>query len=122
MRGHELGRRAELVVADELFARGFSVIGRNVRLGALELDVIARRGPLLVVVEVRVRGSGSWVGPFESVTRAKRARLLRAVDRFWRQRAETALADVERVRIDVAAVTFDAGRTRVEYAEGVVSG
>jgi putative endonuclease len=122
VRGHELGRRAELVVADELFARGFSVLGRNVRLGALELDVVARKGPLLVVVEVRVRGRGAWVGPFESVTRAKRTRLLRAVERLWRQRAERALSDVERVRIDVAAVTFEAGRTRVEYAEGAVSG
>jgi putative endonuclease len=121
MRGHELGRRAELVVAEELFARGFSVLGRNVRLGALELDVVARKGPLLLVVEVRVRGSGAWVGPFESVTRAKRARLRRAVERLWRQRAERALSDVERVRIDVAAVTFEAGRTRVEYAEGAVS-
>ena len=121
MTAHELGRRAEVVVADELFARGFAVLARNVRLGALELDVVARRGPLVVVVEVRARRPGALVGPFESVTRAKRARLLQAVNRLWRRRL-AAMSDVERVRIDVASVTFEGDRTKVEYAEGAISG
>jgi putative endonuclease len=118
---HELGRRAEIVVADELFARGFAVLARNVRLGALELDVVARRGPLVVVVEVRARGPRALVGPFESVTRTKRARLVQAVNRLWRRRL-AAMKGVERVRIDVASVKFEGGQTKVEYAEGAITG
>ncbi len=115
----ELGRRAELAVADCLFADGFTVVGRNLRFGPLELDVVARQGPLLVVAEVRTRGPGALVGPFESVTRAKRARILTAVERLWHLRRDE-MADIHRVRIDVAAVTFVADETRIEYAKGVI--
>jgi putative endonuclease len=120
VRAHDLGRQAEVAVADYLFARGFAVLARNVRLGALELDVVARCGRLVVVVEVRTRKPGALVGPFESITRAKRARLLRATDRLWSRRL-AALRDVDRVRLDAAAVTFEGGRTRVEYVEGAIS-
>jgi putative endonuclease len=117
----ELGRRAELAVADCLFAAGFDLVVRNVRLGALELDIVARRGPLLVIAEVRTRGPCSRVGPFASVTRTKRKRILRATERFWRSNRHD-FASIERVRIDVAAVTFVGRETHVEYAAGAISG
>jgi putative endonuclease len=115
----ELGRRAEDAVADYLVASGFEVLGRNVRLGKLELDVVARRGDLVVVVEVRTRGPTALDTAFGSVTAQKRARLRRAVERLWRRELD-AMDGVERVRIDVAAVTFDAGKTSVEYVEGAI--
>lgn len=118
---HERGRRAELAVADYLVANGFAILGRNVRLGPLELDVIAQRRGLVVVVEVRTRGPRSFLSSFESITRSKRARLVRAVERLWRERLAR-IPSVERVRIDVAAVTFDGGKTRVEYVAGAIMG
>ena len=117
----ERGRRAELAVADYLSAHGFGLIARNLHVGRLELDLVARRGGLVVVVEVRTRGPGSFQGPFESITPVKRARLVRAVERLWRDRL-AAMPVVERVRIDAAAVTFDRGQTRVEYIAGAISG
>ena len=115
----ELGVRAELAAVDFLFARGFRVLARNVRLGALELDVVARRGDLVVVVEVRTRGRRSLTGALESVSRSKRARLTRAVRRLWRARLRR-MPDVERIRIDVAAVTLAARRTSIEYVESAL--
>jgi putative endonuclease len=115
----ELGQRAELAVADYLFALGFDLLGRNVRLGHLELDVVARQGALLVVAEVRTRSPGSFVSAFESVSRTKRKRLALAVDRLWRKhRAWT--TGIERVRIDVAAVSFHGRETHVAYAESAL--
>jgi putative endonuclease len=114
-----LGRNAEIAVADFLFARGFSILERNVRLGSLELDVVARKGPLLAVVEVRSRRPGALVGAFASVTSTKRGRLQRAVRRLWRERLSV-LPGIKRVRIDVAAVTFVGGETRIEYAPGAL--
>jgi putative endonuclease len=114
-------RRAELAVADYLFARGFRILARNLRLGALELDVVACCRGLVVVVEVRTRGTGSYQGPFESIGPSKRARMVRAVDRLWRERLAANRA-FDRVRIDAAAVTFVREQTRVEYVPGAISG
>jgi putative endonuclease len=115
------GRRAELAVADYLVAEGYSVIARNLRVGRSELDVVAQRGGLVVVVEVRTRSGGSYEGPFQSITRSKRARLILAVERLWRDKLSR-VPTVERVRIDAAAVVFDGAETRVEYIPGAISG
>jgi putative endonuclease len=113
------GRQAEAAVADYLVASGYRVLARNLRLGALELDVVAQKDDVVAVVEVRTRGPGALQGPFESVTATKRMRLRRAVQRLWRDRLSK-MKDVQRVRIDVAAVTFDRGQTRVEYVEDAI--
>jgi len=115
----ELGRRAEDAVADYLSVRGYRVLGHNVRLGPLELDLVARRGPLVAIVEVRMRGEGSLQGAFESIDAAKRAHLRRAVWRLWREKLR-GMRDVQRVRIDCAAVRFAGKETWVEYVEGAI--
>ncbi len=106
-------------MADFLFANGFTLLARNLKLGALELDVVARKRALVVIVEVRTRGPGAWVRAFESVTWAKQKRILRAVERLWRTRLVRS-ATIQRVRVDVAAVTFADGRTSIEYVAGAV--
>lgn len=53
-------------------------MGRNVRVGRLELDVIAQRGRLVVFCEVRARVSDGIAAPYESIDRAKIERIRRA--------------------------------------------
>jgi putative endonuclease len=117
----ERGRRAERAVADYLVAEGFAILGRNIRVGKLELDVVAQRKDLVVVVEVRTRGPGSLQAPFESISPSKRARVVCAVERLWRAKL-AAMPAVQRVRIDAAAVMFEGGQTRIEYVRGAISG
>jgi Holliday junction resolvase-like predicted endonuclease len=81
---------------------------------------VAQRGPLVVVVEVRTRGEGALTRAFESIGWAKRRHLAHAVDRLWNRRFAAA-RDVERIRIDVAAVTFAGPSTRIEYVEGALT-
>ena len=114
-----VGRLAETAVADYLVAAGYDIVARNLRLGPLELDIVARRGPLVVIVEVRTRRKGSMQRPFESFTYTKRLRLKRAVRRLWREQLAK-MRDVQRVRIDAAAVTFEGRETKVEYVEGAI--
>jgi Holliday junction resolvase-like predicted endonuclease len=92
-----------------------------VRVGPLELDVVARLGALAVIVEVRTRGRGSFTSALESIDAKKRASLVRGAERLWRTKLAT-LPGIERVRIDVAAVTFEGGGTHVEYIEAAVTG
>jgi putative endonuclease len=115
-----IGQRAEDAVAAHLEAQGFVILFRNLRLGALEIDLVARRGPLVAIVEVRARGRGSFTGPFASITPKKRGTLVRAAERLWSGTLR-GMQDVERVRIDVAAVTIDGEQMRLEYAQGAIT-
>lgn len=106
------GRRAEALVAERLEARGFTIVGRNVRVGRLELDVLARRGRLLVVCEVRSRRTDAYILPAETVDRRKIARVRQATARWL---AEQDLGGVD-VRFDVAAVVLE-DPPRIDYYE-----
>jgi putative endonuclease len=102
------GVRAEQAAADYLVACGVQVLASNVRVGRLEVDLITREGPVIAIVEVRTRGHGSWQRALDSVDFRKRARLRQAGERLWRDRF-SAEPGVERMRFDVAAVTFAPG-------------
>jgi putative endonuclease len=70
------GARAETLAADYLTRRGLTIVGRNFRTRFGEIDLIARDGRTLVFVEVRMRTSPRFGGAVESITAAKRARLI----------------------------------------------
>jgi Holliday junction resolvase-like predicted endonuclease len=74
----------------------------------------------VVVVEVRTRGATAWQTGMESIARTKAKRVRAAGERLWRQRFQRD-PTVNRMRFDVAAVTFDeAGHASIEYAKGVL--
>jgi putative endonuclease len=116
LRRQALGTRAEREVQKLLEAQGFAILGRNVRVGHLEVDLLVRRDDLVAVVEVRYRGPQAWQGPFESVGAVKRQRLRSAGRLLWYRRFASD-PTVRRMRFDVAAVTVGPdGETRIEYA------
>lgn len=75
-------------------ARGYRILAANVRLGGSELDIVARRGGLLVVCEVKARGAGSLGDPLEAIGPEKLRRLRRAVEALIARRPELARLDV----------------------------
>ncbi|MGK3964372.1 YraN family protein [Sorangium sp. So ce1667] len=100
-----LGARAEEAVVAHLAAQGIEVIARNARVGRLEIDVVARDGPVIAIIEVRTRGAGSYVRALDSIDASKRARVRRAGEQLWRARFSR-VHGVERMRFDAASVTF----------------
>jgi putative endonuclease len=73
-----LGDAAEVRVAEHLHACGWTVLGRNVRIGRHELDLVGLDpGPpgALVVVEVRWRAGRDFGLPEETVDHRKRTRI-----------------------------------------------
>jgi putative endonuclease len=116
------GRAAERAVAAWLEARGFVIVDQNARFGALEIDLIATRGDLVVLCEVRWRNPSSYQTGLESVTPVKRRHMLEAARRFWHTRAKH-WPGSPRLRLDIAVVTHDdVGRSAILYCEGAVSG
>ena len=111
---HADGARAEAVVARFLETQGYEIVATNLRLGHLELDVVARAGGTIAVVEVRTRGPGAWTSSFGSIDYKKRQRVRRAGERLWQRRYRHD-PSAARLRFDAAAVSFEAGEPRVEY-------
>ena len=76
-------RRAQGDAAEERACRhldrsGFTIVERNFRTRGGEIDIVARKGDLLVFVEVRSRGDAGFGTPEASVTPAKRRRIVSA--------------------------------------------
>lgn len=115
-----IGDIAEELVAQHLLEHGLMIWGRNVRLGALEIDIVAIDGVVVVVVEVRSRGKGAYQTPFETLSKTKRTRILRAGERLWR-RYFARDPRVQRLRFDVAAVYRDVLPVRIEYVRAALS-
>ena len=108
-----LGARGESLVAERLEQDGFTILARNVRVGRLELDLVARRGALIVFCEVRTRSSRDFVDPILTIDRAKQERVKRAA-RGWL--FQHGLSRCE-IRLDAASVVIDAAGCDLTYYE-----
>ena len=78
----DLGRMGERRAAWFYRLRGYSIVERNLRLNAGEIDLIVRRGNTVAIVEVKTRQSRMAGEGFEAVDRRKRERLIRLGDQY----------------------------------------
>ncbi len=87
------GLWGEGVAATTLEAEGYRILGRRVRVGRDELDLVAthgRDGPRqLVFVEVKTRASDAFGGGRAAVDKRKRHALCRAAARYLRRMPRT---------------------------------
>lgn len=120
-----LGRYGEDVAARHLVDSGLSVLVRNWRCRAGEVDIVAREGDVLVVCEVKTRRGVAFGTPLDAVTPLKAARLRRlAAHWLAEQRAHVGegavgLAGYSAVRFDVVSVLAPAsGAAIVEHLRG----
>ncbi|HZL97081.1 MAG TPA: YraN family protein [Terriglobales bacterium] len=80
-------RRAQGDAAEDRACRhldrsGFTIVERNFRTPGGEIDIVARKGDVLVFVEVRSREVPGFGTPEESVTLAKRRRIVAAARQY----------------------------------------
>ncbi len=80
--------------------RGYRILGTNVWAGRNEVDVIARRGRLLVFCEVKGKGGVGFGDPLEMIGPEKARRVRRAAEAWLAVHPE--LAGLE-VRLDAVA-------------------
>ena len=98
-----VGDAGETAVADWYMAAGFEIVARNWRVRGGELDVIARRGSVLVFCEVKTRRSDAFGLPVEAVTARKQARI-RGLATQWLTEHQVRAREL---RFDVASVRPD---------------
>ena len=65
--------------------QGYRILGRRVRIGRDELDLVARLDATLVFVEVKTRASEDFGRPLSAVQRDKRHSLSRAAVRYLKK-------------------------------------
>jgi putative endonuclease len=115
---HARGAAAERYAAHHLERAGYLILARNYRGGGGEIDLVAQQGDEVVFVEVRARRPGGLVGPEESLTPRKQARLLQAAAHYLQSRSP----EEPPWRVDLIALELDARGAlhRVEHLRSVL--
>lgn len=92
----KLGERGENAAAAYLERAGMTVVERNWRVPAGEIDIVALDGDALVLCEVKTRKSAAKGSPEEAVTPARQRRY-----------RKLAAAYIQQAGIDPVSVRFD---------------
>lgn len=114
---HSLGQRGELLAAEYLKRRDYTILATNWRCKNGEIDIVAQKADTLVFVEVRTRRSESTEGAFESITARKRSRMIAAAQAY------VAAHELDHAdwRIDMIGIAIPKrGAPIIEYAEDVL--
>jgi putative endonuclease len=109
----DLGRTGEAAALAAYETRGYQLVARNWRCRLGEIDLVVRRGDLLVFCEVKARRGGRFGAPFEAVHVSKQRKLRNLAEVFL----TSVGGPVSEVRFDVASVTVVGGRSRVHVFE-----
>ncbi|MBT2509644.1 YraN family protein [Streptomyces sp. ISL-98] len=112
-----LGRYGEELAARRLTEGGMTVLERNWRCRAGEIDIVARDGDALVICEVKTRRAGPFEHPMQAVRSIKAERLRRLAERWVHEHGGPPPGGV---RIDLVGVVLPRrGAPVVEHARGV---
>ncbi len=111
-----LGAEGERRAARHLARRGYRIVARNLRVGGVEVDLVARRGRRVVFVEVKTRRGDRFGAPEESLTARQRARLVRAAGAWLAAYRRDGGRVALEVRFDLIACRVDAaGNWQLEH-------
>jgi putative endonuclease len=99
VKAHRRGHRGETIAAWSLRLKGWRIIAKRYRTPLGEIDLIAKRGNLIAMVEVKARSS--FRGAMDSVTPAAQKRIIDSADLWLGRQKDAAKLSI---RFDVIAV------------------
>jgi len=79
---NDFGKRGEKLAAELLLKKGYVILRRNYRYLKAEIDIIAQKGDILAVVEVKYRRSDHLQPITASINQRKIGLLIMAADHF----------------------------------------
>ena len=98
-RNYRRGHRGEWLAALALMAKGFRIVARRYRTPLGEIDLIARRGDLVLIVEVKVRAT--LIEAMDAIARQSERRIEAATDLWLSRQPEHGRLSI---RFDMVAV------------------
>lgn len=107
---NELGKLGEELAVEFLQQEGYSILETNWFFDKAEIDIIAQKDNLLIVIEVKTRSSNDFGLPQDFVKPKKIQLLVKAVNQY----VEKNDLDVE-VRFDIIAVTKQGNEFNIEH-------
>ena len=110
----ERGRKAEQLAANYLEQRGFTIIEKNWRNRYAEIDLIARSGELIHIIEVKYRLQPAWGDGFDAITDEKLGRLKSAALVWVSQHQHKGP-----YQIDIISVAGELGHPIIEYLPNI---
>lgn len=99
---NDFGKIAENLAADHLKKYGYKILVRNFRFQKAEIDIIAEKDNLIIIVEVKARSTDAFMLPHEAVTKTKIKSIVSAANHYL----EEFNRDNE-VRFDIISVLPD---------------
>ena len=113
----EQGLSGERLAAELLERKGFEILARRWRYGRKEIDLVVRRGDLVVFVEVKKRSSESFAPIRTSVGPAKQHHLIEAANGWLAEHSED--SNILQYRFDVVLILGmdDNRKLSVEHIE-----
>ena len=84
---NELGKWGEDIAARFLEDEGYEILDRDWKSGHHDLDIVARDGQTLVIVEVKTRRNRLFGNPEESIDYKKRQSLQTAINHYVKSHA-----------------------------------
>ncbi|TXD50087.1 YraN family protein [Polaribacter sp. IC073] len=109
---NDLGEKGEKLAIDFLLKNDYKILEKNYRYLKAEVDIIAQKGAILAVVEVKTRSTDYFGNPQDFVNPKKIKLLLSAIDYYVIDKD----LDVE-VRFDIIAIIHQKNKTKIEHLE-----
>ncbi|HSP12214.1 MAG TPA: YraN family protein [Salegentibacter sp.] len=110
---NSLGIEGEQIAVAHLRKEGYEILAENYRFDKAEVDIIARTGDTLVIVEVKTRSTPNFGLPQEFVKPKQKRQLLKVADFYINDQN---LSEVE-ARFDIIAIVINKQGVKVEHLE-----
>ena len=109
---NDFGKLGEEIAVNYLIGKDYEILERNWRNIHKEIDIIAKDGKFLVIVEVKARQTDEYGEPDIAVTRKKQRLLIAAANAYISRNN----LDVE-TRFDIISIIFKDGEPVIDHIE-----
>lgn len=109
---NKLGKKGEVLAADFLIKNGYYILKKNYRYQHCEVDIIAKKGDILAVVEVKTRASKDFGDPQQFLKPKQIQRIIKAADYFVNDHN----MELE-MRFDIIAIVLNNKEMCLEHLE-----
>jgi len=109
---NELGDYGEQLAVAHLVSKGYKILETNWQFKHLEIDIIARKNPFIVFIEVKTRKTNYFGEPFTFVNNAKQKNIIKAANEYINR------FDInEEARFDIISVLYNERQKNIQHIE-----